>query len=158
MTSGDFQLCIDASAFDLQVLAPTKTLIIAQLDLNGKWLREDIIVNESYSNEYFSLNGKTKNITIKKSVVYLFLNPRVAPKRILCQSANTSEVYIDMHLLRQTIETGQYHLSQDCFIMTPDGLFLISLPEENSKRPTVFEMHEQSLLPMYGFFASTQLS
>jgi hypothetical protein len=49
-------------------------------------------------------------------------------------------------------------MPHDAFLLTPDGILLINFPEpENRKRAAAPELYEQSLVPIYNFFASTQL-
>ena len=136
-----------------------KIVRVSQLDHNGRWHRaEDHDYSEAFENDYFRIDPVKRDLTVYKSTTFLYLNPRVPPKRILCEVSGRTELYIDMHLLKQPLKAGTYKMTHDGFLFTPEGLHLVTYPEpEGTKRPTVSELYEQSLLPMYNFFASTQL-
>jgi len=158
--NNEFQLCLDSAAFDFQVLNATRKIVrVSVLDHSGRWQRaEDSDYSEAFQNDYFRIDPIKRELVVFKSTTFLYLNPRVPPKRILCEVSGRPEVYIDMHLLKQPLKHGSYKLLHDSLLHTPEGLMLVSFPEqEGSRRPNVAEIYDQSLLPLYNFFASTQL-
>jgi hypothetical protein len=131
--------------------------------MDGKWIEADDKEYKIYKNDFFSIDSQKKILKVFKDITYLFLNPKRPPKQILCEVNGQSELYIDMFLKRNLIGPGTYDMKKDAFILTPHGLILVTFPEseKSEKRLSVQDMnawHDQSLLPIYNFFASTSLN
>jgi hypothetical protein len=175
----EFQISLDAQAFEFHMLSPVKMLRVTVLDLEGHWGQtiSDIFTKQRpYEDEYVlispngSPNGTSNNgprsikVTIKEpeSVQMLYQSARVRPKTILCHRGESPYVYVQLTLKKQMLPEGTYELGTSCFLLCggPKGYILIvSLPDDGvTIRPNMNQVMERANLdPSLLFFASQPL-
>ena len=173
LQSDEFQISLDAQAFEFHMLSPVKMLRVTVLDLNGHWGQtiSDIFTKQRPYEDSFvkiSPNGtngeKTIKVTIKEqeSVQMLYQSARIRPKTILCHRGQTPYVYVQLTLKKQMLPQGTYEIGTSCFLLCggPNGYILIvSLPDEGvTVRPNMNQVMERATLdPTLLFFASQPL-
>jgi hypothetical protein len=173
LQSDEFQISLDAQAFEFHMLSPVKMLRVTVLDLNGHWGQtiSDIFTKQRPYEDSFvkiSPNGtngeKTIKVTIKEqeSVQMLYQSARIRPKTILCHHGESPYVYVQLTLKKQMLPEGTYELGTSCFLLCggPKGYILIvSLPDDGvTIRPNMNQVMERANLdPSLLFFASQPL-
>jgi hypothetical protein len=181
IASDEFELSLDAQAFEFHMLSPVKALRITRLNVDGRWggtstsnvatagnPYEDAYVkitpNGISTNGMLMPNGSSRSIklTIKKpGVQLLYQTPRMRPRTILCHRGNTPVVYVQMILKRQGLLERDYMLKDNTFLLCGNEyILLLNLPDEGTTiRPSMNQVMERAYIdPSLLFFASQPLA
>jgi hypothetical protein len=170
----EFEISLDAQAFEFHMLSPVKIMRVTRLDLTGRWgqtLSNMFTREEPYEDEYVKIvpngsNGsntrRTVKVTIKEpdSVQLLYQSPRLRPRTILCHRGEAPVVYVQMTLKRQNLPIGTFEISESAYLLCGNSYILImTLPDDATTiRPTVNQLMERSSIdPSLLFFASQPL-
>jgi hypothetical protein len=165
LADNEFQLALDASAFEFHMLSGVKSLRVSELRLNGTWAShsDDVYTEKNpFENKYVRIEPGTKkeaSLTVREpGVFYLYKASRTSIKPILCNNgSNSSVLYINMILRRQELKKGLYKkLEDDMIIQTPESILIVNLPDESTK-PTLTFLADKSFDPTLLSFASRPL-
>lgn len=158
-----FDVALDAQAFEFHLLSRAPTVRITKLDFYGNWSSVGSLVEagETYKENGLQVTPESvgASITVDSDddgIEYLYLDPRVRPKTVLCYSGDTPVVYVSLRLRRQKLRAGTYVLSaaDDSFFKTPEGLVLLNVPSPTTKKPSMSELVERSFDPALLYMAT----
>lgn len=168
----EFEISLDAQAFEFHMLNPVKMLRVTMLDLKGKWgqtMSNIFTRDQPYEDSYVRISPTNGNsgrrvvkVTIKEpeSVQLLYQSPRLRPRTILCHRGLSPVLYVQMTLKRQMLPAGTFDLSESAYLLCGNSYILImTLPDEGTPiRPNVNQLMERSSIdPSLLFFASQPL-
>ena len=163
-SKNEFELALDARAFEFHMLSGVKALRVSQLRLDGTWHTEmgDVYTDKRpFQNDYLKITPgkKVADLEILKSgVYYLYKSSMSSVKPILCRNGPGSSIlYINMILRKQELKEGKYaSLDEDILLLSPEGILIVNLPDE-TVRPTLTSLAERSFDPTLLAFASRPL-
>jgi hypothetical protein len=173
LPNNEFQLALDAKAFEFHMLAGVKALRVSELALDGYWKmsREDVYTkSKPFLNKYIQIEPgmmskdgtgtlKEAKLTIlEEGVFYLYKSTRSSILPILCRNGPGSSVlYINMILRRQELKKGHYSsVDEDMILLTPESILIVNLPDDTTK-PTFNFLAEKAFDPTLLSFASRPL-
>lgn len=160
--ANEFQLSLDARAFEFYMLSGIKALRVTTLSRTGQWgpTEEGIFTPENpYMNHYVKITPKQNGaeITVLKGPVsFLYRAGRNAVKQLLCRRAYGSSVmYVNIRLRRQELEVGRKYMNtrDDMFILTPEDIYIVNLPDA-APRHQYTQVAEKAFDPSMLAFAS----
>jgi len=168
----EFEISLDAQAFEFHMLSPVKMLRVTLLDLKGHWGNtfSNVFTKQNpYDDEYVSIspngNDKTQRVvkvTIKRDdVQLLYQSPRMRPHTILCHQGISPVLYVQMILKKQLLKRGTYEISDSAYLLCGNAYILIvTLPDEGvTIRPNMNQLMERSSIdPSLLFFASQPIN
>lgn len=158
----EFQLSLDARAFEFYMLSGIKALRVSTLSRTGQWgpTEEGIFTEDNpYINEYVKITPKQNGAelyVLKGPVSFLYRAGRNSVKQLLCRRGYASSVmYISIRLRRQPLEVGRKYINtrDDMFILTPNDIYIVNLPDQ-APRPLFTQIAEKAFDPSMLAFAS----
>lgn len=139
-SSKEFDIALDAAAFEFHVLSASKSFRLTRLDVNGTWHETDEdVYTKAYEDDYIKIapEGTKARVTVKKNVEVLLKSSKVKPKTILCSKGPASILYVYLKLKRASLTRGKFMIGEPgeqnfFFLINNEYILMVTLPDDGT--------------------------
>ena len=136
----EFDIALDAAAFEYHVLSASKSFRLTRLDVNGTWHEtEEDVYTKSYEDPYIKITpeGSKARVTVKKNVEFLLKSSKVKPKTILCAKGPASILYVYLKLKKASLTRGTFTIGDPgernfFFLVDNRYILMVTLPDDGT--------------------------